>query len=217
MAGRNQHNIPQTLLRGFRVPGGSKKESKTWLYEKGVAPRLELIKDEIAVERHFYSEPSADGSRTLDDEITDYETQFGRRLHALKSPPINTAVDAETAAEIVAHLTIRNAHLRRTFTGAVRSLLDRAVDVFCSEASLRPILGFDQETPSERLKTHIDEYLKENIALAGIGLPAHVFYQVAHMMLKEPFPDILCRADSGYDDAFRYASRAGTRVHSRRP
>ena len=47
MAGRNQHNIPQALSRGFRVPGGSKSESKTWLYEKGVEPHCELIKDEV--------------------------------------------------------------------------------------------------------------------------------------------------------------------------
>jgi len=187
VAGSNQHNIPQALLRGFRIPGGSKKESQTWLYERGIAPRLEFIKDEIAVERHFYSEPSPDGSRTLDDEITDYETAFGLRLHALKNAPIDKPVDAGDAAEILAHLTIRNAYLRRTFTGATTALLDRAVEVFCDEASLRPLLGFDRETPSDRLKTLIDEHLKENPALAATGLPAHVLYQVAHMTLKERF------------------------------
>jgi hypothetical protein len=187
VAGHNQHNIPQALLRGFRIPGGSKKESKTWLYGKGIAPHLELIKDEVAVERHFYSEPSLDGSRTLDDEITNYETAFGRRLNELKSAPINQTVDVGGAAEIVAHLTIRNAHLRRTFTGGVKTLLDRAVEVFCNEATLRPILGFDRETPTERFKTLIDEHLKENPALATTGLPAHVLYQIAHMTLKERF------------------------------
>jgi hypothetical protein len=187
VAGRNQHNIPQALLRGFRIPGGSKKESKTWLYEKGVAPHLELIKDEIAVERHFYSEPSTDGSRTLDDEITDYETAFGLRLHELKSAHVDQPFDAGNAAEIIAHLTIRNAHLRRTFTGGVKTLLDRAVEVFCNEATLRPLLGFDRETPTERFKTLIDDHLRENPAMAATGLPAHVLYQIAHMALKERF------------------------------
>lgn len=87
----------------------------------------------------------------------------------------------------MAHLTIRNAHLRRTFTGGVKTLLDRAVEVFCNEATLRPILGFDRETPTERFKTLIDEHLEENPALATTGLPAHVLYQVAHTMLKERF------------------------------
>jgi hypothetical protein len=187
VAGRNQHNIPQALLRGFRTPGGSRKRSKTWLYEKDLAPHLELIKDEVAVEPDFYSGPSPDGSRTLDDEITDYETAFGLRLHELKNAPIDKAVDAGDAAEIIAHLTIRNAHLRRTFTGGVKTLLDRAVDVFCNEVTLRPILGFDRETPTDRFKALIDEHLRQNPAVAATGLPAHVLYQVAHMMFKERF------------------------------
>jgi hypothetical protein len=187
VAGRNQHNIPQALLRGFRIRGGSNKESKTWLYEKGIEPRPEFIKDEVAVERHFYSEPSSDGSRTLDDEITDFETALGRRLHKLKNAPIEQTVHADNAAEIIAHLTIRNAHLRRTFTGGVKTLLDRAVEVFCNEATLGRILGFDRETPIERFKTLIDEHLKENPALTATGLPAHVLHQIAHTMLKERF------------------------------
>lgn len=187
MAGSKQHNIPQALLRGFRIPGGGNKDSKTWLYEKGIEPRPEFIKDEVAVERHFYSEPSKDGSRTLDDDITDFETALGRRLHKLKTAPIGQTVHADNAAKIIAHLTIRNAHLRRTFTGGVKTLLDRAVEMFCNEATLGPILGFDQATPTERLKTLIDEHLKENPALAPTGLPSHVLHQIAHMMLKERF------------------------------
>jgi len=177
VAGRNQHNIPQALSRGFRVPGGSKSESRTWLYEKGVEPHCEKIKDEVGVELHFYSEPSADGSRTLDDEITDYETLFGQRLHALKKAAIDEAVDADVAAEIVSHLTIRNAHSRGSFTGAVKIMLDRTVEVFCNETTLRPILGFDGETPSERFKSLVDEHLKENHPLlTETGLPAHVLH-----------------------------------------
>ena len=145
MAGNNQHDIPQALLRGFRVPVGSKKQSKTWLYEKGVAPHLELIKDKIAVERYFYSEPSPDGSRTLDDEITDYEDRFDGHLRALKAAPLYTPVSADSAAEVVAHLTIRNAHLRRAFTSGLQKLLDRAVEVFCNESSLRSIIGVDEQ------------------------------------------------------------------------
>lgn len=186
MAGANQHDIPQALSRGFRIPGGSKKRSKAWLYEKGVAPRPVLIKDEVAVdELHFYSEPSRDGSKTLDDEITDYENTILRHLQAWKTP--GAPVDADAAAEVVAHLTIRNAHLRRTFTMGVNSLLGRAVEVFSNEATLRPVLGVDRDTPSERVKELIDEQIKENPALAASGLPRRVLYQIGQMFLKERF------------------------------
>jgi len=187
VAGVNQHHIPQAFSRGFRIPGGSKKKSKAWLYEKGVVPRLVLIKDEVAVEPHFYSEPAPDGSKTLDDEITDYENAFGQRLQALKSAPLGAVVDADIAAEIVAHLTVRNAHLRRTFTMGVNSLLSRAVEVFCNEPTLRPVLGVDRDTPSERVKELIDEQLKEKSALAASGLPPRVLHQIVQMILKERF------------------------------
>jgi hypothetical protein len=187
VAGANQHDIPQAFSRGFRIPGGSKKGSKAWVYEKGVEPRLVLIKDEVAVERHFYSEPSPDGSKTLDDEITDYENAFARRLQALKSAPLATAVDADSAAEVVAHLTVRNAHLRRTFTMGVNSLLSRAVEVFSNEATLRPVLGVDRDAPSERVKELIDEQLKQNPTFAASGLPPRVLHQIAQMILKERF------------------------------
>jgi hypothetical protein len=193
VAGANQHHIPQAFSRGFRTPGGSKKNSKAWLYEKGVVPRLVLIKDEVAVERHFYSEPSPDGSKTLDDEITDHENAFAQRLQALKSAPLGTAVDADTAAEVVAHLTIRNAHLRRTFAMGVNSLLSRAIEVFCNEATLRPVLGVDRDTPSEHVKELIDEQFKENPALAASGLPPRVLHQIAQMILKERFSTFFTR------------------------
>jgi hypothetical protein len=186
VAGNNQHDIPQALQRGFRIPGGSKKESTTWRYEKAAEPCSVLIKEEVAGP-HFYSEPSSDGSRTLDDEITDYEVAFGRHLHELKNAPIDQAVDSAIAAEIIAHLTIRNAHLRRTFTGGVTTLLNRAVEVFCNQATLGPILGIDQDTPTEKFKALIDEHLVGNPAIAAAGLPARVLYQIAHMMLKERF------------------------------
>ena len=155
------------------MPGGTKKESKVWLYEHGVAPELVLVEKEVAVEPYFYSELSSDGSKTLDDEITDYENAAARRFQALKSAPFDTTLDSETAAEIVAHLTIRNAHLRRTFTVGVKKLFGRAVEVFGNEASLRPLLGINQNVPSQTVKNLIDEQLRENPALSASGLPMY--------------------------------------------
>lgn len=123
MAGALQHHIPQFLTRGFRVPGGSKKQSQVWLYAKDEEPRLALIKDEVAVEPHFYSEQSSDGSRTLDDEITDYENKAARSIQGLRNLTPDTPCDPQISAELVAHLTIRNDHLRRTFTLGVQAII----------------------------------------------------------------------------------------------
>jgi hypothetical protein len=170
------------------VPDGTEnKLAKTWLYQKGGAPCLASIRYDVAVEPAFYSELSSDGSKTLDDEITDYESAAARRLESMKNTPPDVKVNSGTAAEMVAHLTIRNAHLRRTFAMGVNAIIGRAIDVFCNEATLRPVLGVDRHVPSETLRHLVDEQLQKNPSLAAIGVPAHVLYQIAQMVLKENF------------------------------
>jgi hypothetical protein len=171
--------------------GATNKDAKTWLYEKGIVPRLVSIRYDVAVEPLFYSALSSDGSKTLDDQITDYEDAAARRLAALRNSPVDTKVNSGTAAEIVAHLTIRNAHLRRTFTMGVNAIIGRAVDVFCNENTLRPVLGVDCDVPSEAVRNLIDEQLRTNPELAATGIPAHVLSRMAQMVLKENFRTFL--------------------------
>ena len=187
MAGIEQHNIPQFYSRGFRAPGGSKRDSKAWLYERNGEPRLALIKTDVAVEAYFYSELSSDGSPTLDDKITEYEDAAAQRLQVLKGSPLNAEADPEIAAELVAHLTIRNAHLRSNFAMGARKLFGQAIDVFCDETRLRQILGIDGSSPPEALKDLIDGQLNDNPAFRALELPAHVLHRVAQMTLKERF------------------------------
>jgi hypothetical protein len=209
MSGIYQHTIPQFFLRGFRAPGGSKKKSKVWLYEKDATPRLAVIKREVGGERFFYSELSTAGEETLDDRITDYENHFKGLLEVLKAAPLGSVVDSQQAGEVVAHLTIRNAHLRRTLSLAAVKLFDEAAVLFGDEANLRPILGVDDRLPSPRVKEAIDDYLERGQALANIGVPRKVLYQVAQMTMKERFnrffqeqmPGMIAAAESVVADA----------------
>lgn len=187
MAGVLQHHIPQFLTRGFRVPGGSKRQSQVWIYAKDEEPRLAFIKNEVGVEPHFYSKQSTDSSMTLDDEITDYENKAARLIQKLRTVEPEGSCDPEIAAEIVAHLTIRNAHLRHTFTLGVQAILSQAIDLFCNEEMLRAILGFDGNTPSSTLKNAIDSEFANNSPLAALGLPTEMLYQFVHQFAKENF------------------------------
>jgi hypothetical protein len=186
MAGAFQHHIPQSLLRGFRVPGGSKKKSKVWFFENGRAPRLELVKD-IGGELYFYSELPTDGAKTLDDKITDYETVFDRYFRQLKATPPGQAVDPRQASEVVAHLTIRNAHLRQIFSLGLESIYSGSANLFGNEVNLRPILGVDDKTPSKKLREAVDEQIAQNPQLSSSGVPARVLYQIVQMALQENF------------------------------
>lgn len=187
MSGPWQHNIPQSLLRGFRIRGGTKKTSQVWLFQKGCEPTLAFVKN-VAAADNFYSIPTVDGSKTLDDQITDYEqTSFARALHYLKDAQADSIVDASSAAEVVAHLTIRNDHLRQTFGEASQKLFADAIDVFCNETHVRPLLGIDDKAPPTRFTNAVDEFLSEHPELSNIPVPRHVLHRIAHMMTREWF------------------------------
>jgi hypothetical protein len=186
MTGPFQHHIPQMLQRGFRIPGGSRKSSKIWVYERGVDARTERVKD-IGGEDYFYSEPSTDGQKTLDEHLTEYETSFDKLLSGLKQTEPGVAVDSRQAAEVVAHLTIRNAYLRLTFGLGVEKLYSDAAVLFSDEANLRPIMGVDDKFPSAQFREAIDDFIEKSPEFKQLGLPKAVLYRVGHMLMKEQF------------------------------
>src|SRR6185312_12605251 len=100
MSGRNQHFIPQSLLRGFGVKRGKKTYVVAYTFDRGVfAPPT----DGIGAEGNFYSELDVDGgTETLDDKITDYEQRIPAVLEQLRQ--LSDEADAALAAELVTHL-----------------------------------------------------------------------------------------------------------------
>jgi hypothetical protein len=64
MSGRKQHHIPQSVLRAFETPSKGKK-TQVWIFSK--RNQFKAPTDDVAAERHFYSELSTDGTKTLDD------------------------------------------------------------------------------------------------------------------------------------------------------
>ena len=70
----------------------------------------------MLAQRYFYSRLSTDGSKTLDDMITEYENRLGGLIVDLRIIPVDGEVDAELAAEVIAHLTPRAATVRRDYS-----------------------------------------------------------------------------------------------------
>lgn len=184
MSGRKQHHIPQSVLRGFETPSKGRTK-KVWVFSK--EKKFKSPTADVAAERHFYSELSDDGSRTLDDSITDYEQNFGVQLTSLRRLSIGDAADPLVAAEVIAHLTIRNAHLRRSFVSGARLLAERATDVFCNESNLRAMLGVDGTRFSNSMAIKIDEHLASDPRYAATGLPRDLLHKIGFMAMKENF------------------------------
>lgn len=184
MSGRKQHHIPQSLLRGFETPSTGKK-TQVWVFSK--RKKFKSPTEDVAAERHFYSELSNDGTQTLDDKITAYEMEFANQLSLLRAVPNGADADASIAAEVIAHLTIRNAHLRRSFAGGFRMLVDRAADLFCNEENIRAMLGVDGRKFTPATASKVDELLTEDPRFAASGLPREVVHKIAFMAMRENF------------------------------
>jgi hypothetical protein len=75
MAGKVQHEIPQLYQRGFLIAGAEPAERIFVFRKNGISFASNI--DRAGAERFFYSGPTTDDSKTLDDKITDYENRLG--------------------------------------------------------------------------------------------------------------------------------------------
>lgn len=82
MAGKVQHEIPRLFQRGFLIPNTGDAE-RIFVFRKGGKNYPSNI-DRSGAESYFYSEPSSDGSRTLDDELTHYESRLTSLVKSLR-------------------------------------------------------------------------------------------------------------------------------------
>ena len=146
MAGRNQHHIPQSVLKGFaRDP--NENPQRVWEYRRGapVAPRPT---HEVAAQRDFYSKPAPAGEASLDDRITTYEGErFAPLLKRLRSVQAPGPVEHDDAAEYIGHLIPRGDHMRRFFGETMARFLGDAHSFIGDPDKIRAHLGFDDLEP----------------------------------------------------------------------
>lgn len=163
MAGRKQHYIPQSVQRAFEARRTGLK-TQVYVYPKGRAPYLTSTEG-AAAERDFYSTPQPNSKNTLDDLITDFESdELNQSLNELRSVE-HGPVDPAMASLVIAHLTVRTAHLRGTFDSVFQSVFDQMASAVDKTELVRKLVGID--SPS-------DNRLKEAIRseLSAVGLDA---------------------------------------------
>jgi hypothetical protein len=181
VAGKNQHYIPQFLLRAFRIGPG--KVARVYKFQaEGVFP---LPTKQVAAEDWFYSHLSADGGKTLDDLITDHEGgQLTADFGALYKAPCGP-VDASLAARTIGHLFGRVDHVRGVARSGVELLAHQIEFLFGGEEQLRYIFGTDGPLPGERFREAFSGALAGDTVLGSLGLPGPVLERLAYSMLRE--------------------------------
>jgi len=188
MSGRNQHFIPQSLLRGFGVKRGKKTYVVAYTYDRGIfAPPT----DGIGAEGNFYSELDVeDETETLDDKITAYEQRIPAVLEQLRQP--SDEADPALAAELVTHLTVRNDHFRKATSAAGAGLVEGMGNIFNSEDTARQFMGVAGDEPSSLFASQLPELWGKLRPLAGlIGITNEEQFNVwAFQMVKTNFPSL---------------------------
>lgn len=102
-----QHILPRFLLKGF-ASRTSKNEVYTWVYKKeGQCYETNIIN--VAVQKYFYGE---EGDGTVDEKITDFESEVAPLLDELRSVKNSKSIPGEKLVDFVAHLEVRTKHLR---------------------------------------------------------------------------------------------------------
>jgi len=209
MAGRNQHHIPQSVLKGFaRDP--NEDLPRVWHYRRG-APVVPKLTADVAAQRDFYSKPSQSGDPTLDDKITEYErVRFTPLLDRLRSVPSGGAIDHDDAAEYLGHLVPRGDHMRRMFTDTMERFLGGAATFMADPSRIAQHLGLEDLEPGGEALAQ----LRKRIASSGISpflalgqIPPELVERLAFALIREFGPVAFGRASAAAVSEFQEMSR----------
>jgi len=189
LAGRKQHYIPRSFLRGF-LSHKRKDSEYVWVFPKGRSPYNPEISG-AASERHFYSELPNDGEQTLDTRITDYEGRFVTLLNQLRQSSPGVLVDSAIAAEVIVHLTIRNAGLRDAMADGLKGVLAKTFSMITREGALRDLAGLDKSEPDARFQEIMGKIITGDGNFKKLGLPDQLLTRVGFFLAKETVPQNL--------------------------
>ncbi|WP_371867498.1 DUF4238 domain-containing protein [Duganella guangzhouensis] len=153
--------MPQSVQRAFEAKRTGLK-TQVYVYHKDRPPYLTSTEG-VGAQRDFYSTPEPHSKDTLDDRITDFELDELNEvligLRAIKHGP----VDPGKAALIIAHLTVRTAHLRGTLQSLVQSAADQMGAIVDEPESVRKFIGIDSSSD-----TRLQEEIKSSLSAVGL-------------------------------------------------
>ncbi len=185
--GPNQHYLPRFLQKPFGI---RPKRKEIWVFARGSAPEQKRLK-EVGASDYFYADPVAEGVRTLDDEITEFETPVSRMLSDMRAQSIGSSIDSTNAAEIVNHLVPRTAHVRVSMERGLRMMANGVQTILNDDERLQSLMGLDEDEPNEVFRQNLADKLDEIEGLENLGLPAELIHRIAFFMAKENFTTLV--------------------------
>lgn len=179
-SGPNRHFIPAFLQRGFAIPSKvSKSKKEIWYFGTNQRREKRLIK-ETGSEDFFYSDAT-------DDIITNLESDLASKLTEICDNPLGRLVNAEAAAALVSHLSMRTAHFRDTARDVITSVLTESKSFLADPKNIATCigLGVDEVVPTDRFREFVIDQLTRDLSIAELGIPPRVFERLVFFLLKE--------------------------------
>lgn len=214
MSGRKQHHIPQSLLKGFEAARGP-KHIQVYVFRGDRDPFLSSTEG-VAAKRDFYSSPSDEGQKTLDDHITEYEnSQLTGLLQKFRGRAHEEAVSADEAIELVVHLAVRGAFTRDVFEYAAHQIFDGISGIFGDPEQVRHHIGIDGNDPHPAFTEEINHLIQRFQSAVEAPLPYESFRKIIHFLLRENFDSLFAANQditsvfSEYKEQIPFAIKSG--------
>jgi hypothetical protein len=135
MAGRRQHDIPRFLQKGFASRTDGKK-AFVWMHRRG-HEGIEVETSNVGLETDFYGKS---GPATLDEQITQLETDYSNLVADLRTRPHGYRVEEPSVPNLIAHLCVRTRFLRHAFKDAALQTIDHVYHSLQDEEILRGLV-----------------------------------------------------------------------------
>ncbi|QKJ58810.2 DUF4238 domain-containing protein [Serratia fonticola] len=154
MSGKRQHFMPQFLQRGFSFDNG-KKQQYTWQYRLDGKVLLANIKN-VGTEGFFYS---LDSDHSVDDTITDAESDFSELVVALQNHNIDNIASLDIS-KFISHLESRTRHIRISIQNSFSCLMENIGDAFFKKEIIIEYVTRNIISKPNKLEKLIDRQLE---------------------------------------------------------
>lgn len=149
-----------------------------------------VARRDAATQNYFYSKPSDDGSITLDDLITEYESLLHLKVDEIRNLEVGESIDSGEISEIVVHLMIRSSHVRDTIREAIVTIVDSVQTLFVCESE-DFISDCPRHEPSESMYRMISQELTNLGITDATPVTEKTIIDVLYVMMREKGTDVL--------------------------
>ena len=187
MAGKKQHFIPQHFLKPFVIPD---QGDHLWMFRRGKSSGVIVPRNRAAAQEYFYSRPSIDGQPTLDDLVTEYESDIRTIVDEIRLLKTGEIINSENISKIVTHLMVRSSHVRDTIREVIISFAD-TVQRLVSHESETSLFDLPRDVPSEPVYQMISEELTKLDVSTITGVSEKTIVDLLYIVMREKGSEIV--------------------------